>query len=78
MWRTPTAVWLSANLLKLDKPPAGRGVAFLMAVATPLQIRRLAAHFVQNRPEIGERVRPTHGANWRRSMQPLSFGQSPN
>jgi hypothetical protein len=42
---------------------------FLPAVATPLQIRRLAAHFVQNRPEIGERVRPTHGANWRRSMQ---------
>jgi hypothetical protein len=46
-------------------------VAFLLAVATPLQIRRLAAHFVQNRPEIGARVRPTHGANWRRAMHPL-------
>lgn len=52
--RTPPAIDLNANLLKLDKQAAGPIVAFLLAVATPPQIRGLAAHFAQNRPEIGE------------------------
>jgi hypothetical protein len=33
---TPTAIGHNANLQKLDKQPAGRKVAFLLAVATPL------------------------------------------
>ncbi len=51
---SPPAIDLNANVLKLDKQAAGRGVAFLLALATPPQIRQLAAHFAENQPEIGE------------------------
>ena len=42
----------------------------LRAVSTPLQIRRLPAHFAQNRSEIEGRVRVGDRPNSRRSMQP--------
>ena len=43
---------------------------FLLAVATPLQIRRFAAHFAQNRSEIEGRVRVSERPKSQRLMQP--------
>ena len=45
-------------------------MVFLLAVATPLRIPRLAAHFAQNRSEIEGRVRVGDRPNSRRSMHP--------
>jgi hypothetical protein len=45
--KSPDASSGTCQLHEVDKQPAGGNVAFLPAVATPLQIRPLAAHFPQ-------------------------------